>query len=759
MKLFLKILTSLILTTSSLVILYFVFIPIPDFDIVKEIKLKESIKLFDRSGEVVLFDLSKNEQRVYEDLNNISPHFLNAVISIEDQNFYNHNGIHFSSIFRSFIKNIKTLSFSQGGSTISQQLVKNSLLQSHKKITRKIREAILAIKIERSLSKNNILELYVNLISYGHTVYGVGEAATYFYGKDAADLTIAESAYLASLIKAPSFFSPFGKNRELLEVRKNIVLQNMLDLNYINRSQYIKAKNEFVYFQGLKDGQIKAPHFVFFVKDELEKRFGVDLSNIAEKNIVTTLDWDTQVEVEKLVRKWEEHITTRSLAKNIGVVVQKVDTGEILAMVGSFDYFDTVNEGNVNATISLKQPGSSFKPFVYAEAFENGFDTETQIFDAKTQFTEECEQDDFETHDECYSVVNYDGEFLGPVTLRDALAQSRNIPAVKLLHLVGLNNVINLSKDLGIKTIDKSNNYGLSLALGTGGVRLLDVVNAYSTFPRVGVYKDFSFLKETSSLYKSKKSIPVLSKNTSSKINSILSDTQARYPIIRSQYVNVPGFETALKTGTAGTSTLAKDLWTIGYTNDVVVGIWAGNNDETSLSGLGGILIGLWGDIINFTGKKYGKTAVFEKHTTEEFIYNLKDQGQHRSILHFINKKDKQYKNWEYGVRNWFEEGGEVLKVEDNSENTPKEGFNLIFNSKDLYFGKDVYVYVDGGDKITNYEFYVNSKFISVTSLPFIRIKSENLNIGENTISVVANGSSVYTKESVIVIKNNQAEF
>ena len=754
MKYFFKFLISIIFVVSSPVILYFVFIPIPDFDIVKEIKLKESVKLLDRSGEVVLFDLSKNEQRVYQNLNTISPHFLNAVISIEDQGFYNHGGIHLYSIFRSFIKNVKTLSFSQGGSTITQQLIKNSLLQSHKKITRKIREAILAIKIERSLSKNEILELYVNLISYGHTVYGVGEASQYFYTKDAVDLTVAESAYLASLIKAPSFFSPFGKNRELLEVRKNIVLQNMLDLGYIDRQQYTRARNEVVYFQGLKDGQIKAPHFVFFVKDELEKRFGVDLLNISERNIKTTLDWETQVEVERLVKKWEEHITTKSLAKNIGVVVQKVDTGEILSLVGSFDYFDIENEGNVNAAISLKQPGSSFKPFVYAESFEKGFDPETKIFDAETQFTEECEEDDFETHDDCYSVVNYDGEFLGPITLRDALAQSRNIPAVKLLHLVGLNDVIELSKDLGINTIDKSNNYGLSLALGTGGVRLLDVVNAYSTFPRGGVYKDFSILNESSTLYKNKKTRSVLSKNTASKINNVLSDVDARYPIIRSQYVNVPGFETALKTGTAGTSTIAKDLWTIGYTNDVVVGIWSGNNDETGLSGLGGILIGLWGDIINFTGKKYGKKTHFDTYTNDDFVYTLKDGRDYRSILHFINKKDRQYKNWEFGVNKWFDDGGKVLKNEGEVVDVDEGGVELIVDKNKLNFGTDVSVYVSGGEDVVNYEFYVNSKFIGVTSLPFIKIKWDLFNIGENIISVVVNGSRVYNSESVITIEN-----
>jgi len=363
---------------------------------------------------------------------------------IEDTEFYEHRGIKPTAILRAVFANLGNLEFSQGGSTITQQVVKNSILTSEKKISRKLKEWVLALRLENEMTKDEILTLYLNEVPYGGSIYGVEEASNSFFGKEAKNLSVAEAAYVASLPQAPTFYSPYGNNKDRLDERKNLVLGRMFEEGFISEEEYSRAQDEVVKFLPRADVGIKAPHFVFFIIEELERRYGKRALEEEGFKVTTTLNYDLQVMAEETLFRFANENEEKFNAENAGLVAIDPKTGQILVMVGSRDYFDTNIDGNFNITLAHRQPGSAFKPFVYATAFNEGFTPETVVFDLETEFSTLCSPQGeplggYEEED-CYKPSNYDDEFRGPVSLREALAQSINIPSIKTLYLSGLQN-------------------------------------------------------------------------------------------------------------------------------------------------------------------------------------------------------------------------------------------------------------------------------------------------------------------------------
>jgi membrane peptidoglycan carboxypeptidase len=440
----------------------------------------------DKTGKVLLYDTGGNVRRSIVPIEEISRHIKNATIAIEDTEFYNHIGVRPTAFLRATLVNLLSLNFSQGGSTITQQVVKNSILTNEKLISRKMKEWVLAIKLEQMASKEEILSMYLNEIPYGGVIYGVEEASEAFFGKKSGEVTLAEAAYLAALPKAPSFYSPYGKNRDKLEERKNLVLREMLRNNFITEEEYETAKQEKVSFLEKGDQSVKAPHFVFYVLEYIKNKYGEDVVNTGGLRVITTLDYDLQSIAEKIAYDYALQNKKNFNAENSAIVATDPKTGGILTMVGSRNYFDQEIDGAFNVTTAKRQPGSTFKPFVYSQAFIKGYTPETVVFDLKTQFSTSCAADNLTTGNGCYSPENYDNLFRGPVTLRNALAQSLNIPSVKVLYLAGLNESIRLARDMGIESLSNKGDYGLTLVLGGGEVTPLELTGAYGVFANNG---------------------------------------------------------------------------------------------------------------------------------------------------------------------------------------------------------------------------------------------------------------------------------
>src|SRR3989344_827487 len=468
-------------------ILWATLAPIPSINNFENRKVAESTKIYDRTGNIVLYDVHGTMRRTAVPLDEISPYLRNATIAIEDATFYQHNGFRPLSFMRAVMVNISTGRFSQGGSTITQQVVKNALLTQQKTVMRKLEEIILALRLEQVYTKDQIFNTYLNETSYGGTIFGVQEASQYFFGVDAKDVDLAQAAYLAALPQAPTRYSPYGNHRDLLDARQKLVLRRMLDVKLITEEEYKGAAEEVVEFRNERDAGIKAPHFVFFIREYLEEKYGADIVAQGGLRVVTTLDWQLQEKAEKVVAKHAPGMENNFNASNEGVVAVEPKSGQILAMVGSRGYFDETIDGKVNIAGAHRQPGSSFKPFVYATAFKKGYTPETIVFDLKTQFSTRCAPNDLSSESPCYSPNNFDETFKGPITLRNALAQSVNVAAVKTLYLAGISESIQTAQDLGIATLAGSDRYGLTLVLGGGEVTLLDLTSASSVFANDGV--------------------------------------------------------------------------------------------------------------------------------------------------------------------------------------------------------------------------------------------------------------------------------
>ncbi|MFA6077143.1 MAG: transglycosylase domain-containing protein [Candidatus Paceibacterota bacterium] len=702
-------LVSIFILTLGMLMLLISSMKIPDFNSFNDRKIQNSIKIYDKTGEILLYDMHRDTKRTDISGDAMGINIKNATVAIEDSEFYNHKGVRITSTIRAVLSNIFHIGIGGGGSTITQQLVKNTLLTQKVSYVRKMKEWFLAVKIDGSMPKEKILEYYLNEAPYGGNIYGIEEASKTYFNKEPLYLTLAEAAYLASIPQSPTILSPYGRNKERLEARKNLVLARMLELNFISKEEHDKAKNEVVVFVPQASNGIKAPHFVFFIKDYLEQKYGNEMVEKGGLKVTTTLDYDLQQKGEQIVNEGALINQENWNGKNASLVAIDPKTGQILTMIGSRNYFDKEIDGNFNVATASRQPGSSFKPFIYATAFNKGFTPDTTLFDLPTEFQTTCNAygKALPGHNQkdCYMPDNYDGKFRGPMTLRDALAQSINLIAVKLFYLAGLSDSLKTAEDMGISTLGDIGRYGLTLVIGGGEVSLLDMTSAYSVFanngirnPYTGILKIEDSSGEILEEFKTN-TREVLPENTALTISNILSDEKARIPTFgQHSALLIPGHDVAVKTGTTNNN---KDAWTIGYTPSIAVGVWAGNNDNTPMK-KGGVAVAgpIWNKFINealktlpnekfdkpnldadpttvkpairgnwqgnenfFIDKISGKLAT--ENTPKETLQEKVITNMH-SILYWIDRSDilgpvpsnptsnSQFNHWEIPIQDWW---------------------------------------------------------------------------------------------------------
>lgn len=599
-----------LLVLSPLVAFWFFVLrglPSPKELVTRDVEV--STKIYDRNG-ILLYKIYKDKNRTIVPLEDIPENVRLATLAAEDAEFYAHPGFSVKGMIRAIYRNI-TRSELSGGSTITQQLVKNALLSSEKTVIRKLREIVLATQVEFAFSKDEILEMYLNEVSYGGTAYGVQEAARVYFDKDVQGLTLGEATLLAGLPKSPTKFSPFGVTPEEGIARQKDVIRLMRINKFITEEQEKRALEEQLVFAQNKI-DIKAPHFVMYVRSQLSEKYGEELVEKGGLEVTTTLDYSIQKLAEEVVNNEVSRLRGLNVGNGAAIVLSP-KTGEVLAMVGSKDYFDTANDGNVNVTTSPRQPGSSIKVINYAHALSSGYTPATIISDSPVSFSVPGQ--------ETYSPKNYDGTFRGRLPLRNAFAESRNVPAVKVLATYGVQKMIDLGQKMGITTWEEKDRFGLSLTLGGGEVKLLELAQVYATVANKGKRPEITStiqIKNHKGKVLEKKEcidpqnppqIPELVANiitrvyaAEAKITSepcdqpqiidegvaflltdILSDNQARAPAFgRFSKLVIPGHpEVAVKTGTSNN---LRDNLTIGYNQDYLVAVWVGNNDNAPMS-------------------------------------------------------------------------------------------------------------------------------------------------------------------------------
>lgn len=693
--------------------------------------LAESTKIYDRTGTHLLYEVHGEEKRTVIPFADMPDVVKYATISLEDQDFYNHHGIKLTSILRSVLKDIVTLDKAQGGSTITQQFVKNSLLTNEKTLIRKVKEVILSLEVETKFSKDEILAMYLNEIPYGSNAYGIEAAAQTFFGKRAAELTLDEAALIAALPQATAYYSPYGSHIDALVGRKIFTLKTMARLGYITEEQSNEAINTDTLdkVQPQKD-IFAAPHFVMYIKDYLQQKYGDRAVEESGFKVITTLDWDKQAIAEQAVRDGAEN-NKKWKAENAALVALDPKTGQILAMVGSKDYFDTSIDGQVNVAIRDRQPGSSFKPYVYLAAFTKGYLPETILYDTKTQF-ETAEGKSYEPN-------NYDGKFHGPLPMMKTLGGSLNVPAVKTLYLVGVKDAIQLAKNLGITGLNDPSKLGLSLVLGGGEVKLLDHVSAYGALATGGIkHQKTAILRIEDARgapleeFKSDAGERVVDEKYVAMLDSVLSNNDNRAWVFGD---NSPlRFDSRPVAAKTGTTNEFRDGWTIGYTPSLAVGVWAGNNDNRAMvEGADGVNVAapIWRAFLDKALSNYaiedfpkynpddeigegeGKTEkpmlagkIEQKEDLkvckipgEKDSYCLankycrdkdtdkKDFVSDHDILYYVSRddprgpipdkpdRDPQYKNWEKGVNDWYEKQKGVIVAEPPKDECKADDF------------------------------------------------------------------------------------
>ncbi len=588
----------LLVSFLSLIFYFLIFKGLPDPRNLTKRNIEVSTKIYDRNGEL-LYKIYKDKNRTIVTLDKIPEVVRLSTLAAEDAEFYVHPGFSVRGISRAFFQNVKGGKI-QGGSTITQQLVKNALLTPEKTITRKVKELILSIEVEAIYSKDQILEMYLNEVSYGGTAYGIKEASAAYFGKDLSDLNLAESAFLAGLPKSPTKYSPFGQDPGESFVRQREVLHLMKVNKYITDAERIEAENQRITFVP-KRIEIKAPHFVMYVRNLLVEEYGEEMVEKGGLEVTTTLDLKIQELAEKVVKEEIEKLKPLHVGNGAALVVNPT-TGEILAMVGSHDYFDVAEGGNVNVTIRPRQPGSSIKIVNYAYALANGFTPATILDDSPVGFSVPGQP--------LYTPKNYDGEYKGRISLRSAFAQSRNIPAVKTLAAYGVVKMIEQGKNLGITTWDDTSRFGLSLTLGGGEVKLIDLARVYATIAAGGKRPEMQSFTEVKD-YKGKilergdpfgltKATEVVDPRVAFMITDILKDPAARAPSFgASSALVIPNHpEVAVKTGTSND---LKDNLTVGYNQKYLVATWVGNNDGSPMSRIASGITGaspIWNKIM-----------------------------------------------------------------------------------------------------------------------------------------------------------------
>lgn len=582
------------LAAGGLAFWYLIIRDLPSVDTLVTRPVEMSTKIYDRNG-VLLYKIYKNQNRTAVPLSKIPPWVIYATLAAEDSEFYSHQGISIKGIIRSIYKNARSGRLT-GGSTITQQLVKNALLSPQKTLIRKLKEVVLALQTELKYSKNQILEMYLNEVAFGGTAYGIEEAARTYFGKDVDALSPAEGAYLAGLPQKPSSFSPWGSSPELGKARQEEILDLMAQNAFITKDEAERTKAEKLNFVPHAT-DIKAPHFVMFARAILEEKYGRETVEKGGLEVTTTLDYSIQQMAEATVATEVDKLV-RYNATNAGALVIDPSNGEILAMVGSKNYFDIKSDGNVNVTLSPRPPGSSIKIVNYAYALSHGFTPASILSDTPVSFSVPGQP--------VYSPRDYDGTFRGNISLRSALAESRNIPAVKVLASYGVEKMISLGKDFGITTWEDKNRFGLSLTLGGGEVKLIELARVYATIANMGqrpIITPIVSIKDNSGNIlatgpcpqKNNKSNLVLANEgecdtkqvvdprVAYQLVDILKDNDARSPAFgsRSALVIPAHPEIAVKTGT---SNELRDNLTLGFNQQYLVAVWVGNNNNSPMS-------------------------------------------------------------------------------------------------------------------------------------------------------------------------------
>jgi 1A family penicillin-binding protein len=729
-------------------------------------KLIESTKIFDRTGEVLLYEVHGKENRTIVQSGDIPKVVRDAFIAAEDRNFYQHNGVNLSSIVRSLIKNIESGDRSQGGSTITQQFVKNALLSNQKTYIRKLQEAILSVQIERQYSKDDIMTFYLNEIPFGSNIYGIEKAAEVFFGKSANQLEAGEAAMLASLIKAPSYYSPYGSHTDALRDRQLWILEEMFNSGAIDRATYENAKSKPLDIKPYSQ-DIKAPHFVFYIKEKLAEEFGEDVLEQGGMNVITTLDYDLQLKAEQILKEKLPALERSYDAENGAIGAVDPKTGQILVMAGSRDYFDVKRDGNVNILTSLQSPGSSIKPIVYTSAFKKGYNPNTILFDLKTNFG---------TDSNPYEPNNFNMSFRGPVSMRQALANSLNIPAVKTLYLAGIKDTSKLAQEMGITDYNNPDNYGLAMALGGVDLKIIEEIGAYSVLANDGKKNPLETIVEIKdnsgkSLKKfEKREKRILEPQVARLMNNVMKDNEARSATFGfTNNLTISGIDIGAKTGT---SQEFRDALTLGYTTEIVAGVWIGKNDNSPMkNGADGSVVAapIWNAFMRETLANYkpgkftdpepitvGKTMLNGKYenvkkisvnsltgklanstTPTELIVEKEFKSVH-SILYYVNKDnplgdypkrpqdDPQFSKWEGPVKEWAQ----------------KEGFATIENIPE----EDDDVYTEGNRPSLN---FVEPKTgVEIKTKSFLAKVNATAPNGISRVEFFVDGSKVDTVES-----------
>ena len=662
-------------------------------------EIAQSTKIYDRTGEHVLYEIHGDQKRTLVSLDEIPLYVRQATISIEDKNFYKHGGFSIWAMARTVVTNVLYRK-SAGGSTLTQQFIKNAVLTNEKSVTRKIKELILAQQIEKKFSKDEILQMYLNEIPYGSNAYGVEAASQKYFGKDVKNITLAEAAVLAALPQSPSRYSPYGSNQDILIGRKNYILDLMSEQGYISETERDSAKKEVIKFQK-PEASITAPHFIMYIKSLLSDKYGEKTLEQGGLKIYTTIDFNKQKIADQVVTEKTKNYQTKYNANNAALVAIDPKNGQVLAMVGSRDYFDDSIQGQVNVATSLRQPGSSIKPIVYASLFEKGYTPNTILYDVVTNFSNNSTP---------YIPHNYNLKEYGPVSIRKALAGSLNIPAVKALYLTGVNSVIELAHALGYSSLNEKD-LGLSLVLGGGEVKLLEHTNAFSAFARDGeVSTIVTILKVEDKNGKvleewQPSSKKVITSQTARLINSVLSDNSSRSFIFgEKNNLTLSDRPVAAKTGTTNDY---HDAWAIGYTPSLVTGVWVGNTDNKQMkAGSDGSVLAapVWKTFMsqvlagtpveNFKEPENVKTGkgvidgilpilgttpidkrtgqIASQNTPIEFVENKNIYDNH-SILYYVDKNDPlgpppttpandpQFNNWENAIIGWAKKNNQVV--------------------------------------------------------------------------------------------------
>ncbi|OIO16503.1 hypothetical protein COV56_03420 [Candidatus Kuenenbacteria bacterium CG11_big_fil_rev_8_21_14_0_20_37_9] len=756
----------------------------------------DSTKIYDRTGEHLLYNVNTEAQKTWVPLDQIPEHVKWALIAIEDDQFYAHSGFDLPALFKVGLHEFFGIGPARGGSTITQQLVKNTLLSPEKTYRRKIKEMVISYQMEKKFSKDEILELYFNVVPYGSTAYGLEAAAEAYFGKRAEKLDIAEGAVLAAMLQATTYYSPYGSHIDELVTRQHLVLDQMAKFGYLTEDEAGLAKKENLSFQKIRTA-IQAPHFVLYIKEFLAEKYGEEIVAKGGLHIITTLDYDKQKIAEEEITKGVEKNEATYGAHNAALVSINAITGEVLSLVGSRDYFNEEYDGAVNVTMRPRQPGSSFKPIVYATAFMKGLSPDTILFDVLTTFKTDINVD-YEPH-------NYNDKNFGPISIKKALAGSLNIPAVKTLYLTGVEDVLNLAEQLGYTTFADRSRFGLSLVLGGGEVKLIDHVRAFSVFANEGKRKNLQYILKVTDkqgaileefMKDDNQGEEVLDPEIARTINDILSDNEARgYVFGTSNYLTLGDRPVAAKTGTTNDY---RDGWTIGYTPSVVTGVWVGNNDNSTMKGKAdgsNVAAPIWNGYMkrilkdsqkeSFTKPKIreklpekpmlngqisqeniikidrasGKLATSQ--TPENFIEEKTLRELH-SILHYVNKdnilgpvpehpgNDPNYASWEKEVKKWAEENGytatnnlpiefDDIHTEENKPNLeitkPEE--NTRFSDPSL----SVEILINTKRTISRVEYFIDNQLIATkTEYPFnlIHYQLFGFDNGDRNLRVIA---------------------